>query len=292
MTEIITSLEGAAADAVLVPDGDDSLLRHTAGLMVPEHLRVVQSKAAAPKARMIVLFVRELKRGSKGRDVLAVKRALSKAGYIHWGGFTKTFGPYAVKALKRFQKAKGLKVTGVYDKKTHAKLAPSFDAYGVWLLGQNPNQSPEEKVAQAIVNTAIYTYNMRAQIHYSQGSHRMDFVRLKIRPPKVPTETDCSGIATFDYWAAYAPDPNGNHFNGYGYTGTMAGHGVQVRIKSIKDAKPANLALYGRRPNFSHVVVCIGGGKGISHGSEPGPLLVNLDYRGDLAEIRRYPMVA
>jgi murein DD-endopeptidase MepM/ murein hydrolase activator NlpD len=73
-------------------------------------------------------FHRQLKLGSVGRDVVAVKRALSRAGYIRWGKFTPVYGPYLVKAMKTFQKHYGILQTGVYGPYTHRALLPFFDA--------------------------------------------------------------------------------------------------------------------------------------------------------------------
>jgi peptidoglycan hydrolase-like protein with peptidoglycan-binding domain len=67
--------------------------------------------------------------GTRGKPALAVKRALSRAGYIKWGAFTPLFGPFAARSLKSFQKAEGLEVDGVVGPATLAKLAASFKAY-------------------------------------------------------------------------------------------------------------------------------------------------------------------
>ena len=39
------------------------------------------------------------------RDIIAVKRALSRAGFMQWGGSAPMWGPHAVRACKAFQKA-------------------------------------------------------------------------------------------------------------------------------------------------------------------------------------------
>lgn len=84
----------------------------------------------------LIPFVRTLPRGSIGPDVLAVKRALVKAGHGNGIALTMFMGAQAVENLKAFQKAEGLPVDGVYGSATHAKLAPFFDAYGISLLEQ------------------------------------------------------------------------------------------------------------------------------------------------------------
>ena len=50
---------------------------------------------------------------ARGVDVLAVKRALSRAGYLRWGNFTPLWGEFAAKAAKKFQQDNGIApVTG------------------------------------------------------------------------------------------------------------------------------------------------------------------------------------
>lgn len=236
----------------------------------------------------IVPLRRMLKRGTKGGDVVAMKRALSKAGFMKWGGFTRTFGVFAEQAVKRFQKAKGLKTSGVYDSATHRKLAASFDAYGAWLMGAKP----EPKVPpsdwdkrQRIVAAMLFLYHNRAAVHYTMTSRRMQGVREKLRPPLFPRWEDCSSSSTWAYWVAGVPDPNGLGYNGQGYTGTLARHGRKV---TLEQAQPGDLVLYGAAWPFHHVAVYAGAGRVISHGSEEGPYLLPIDYRSDRAEIRSY----
>ena len=58
----------------------------------------------------------------------------------------------------------------------------------------------------------------------------MEGVRDKVQPPDVPSYEDCSSFATWCYWTADAPDPNGLGYNGSGYTGTQVQHGHQVDV--------------------------------------------------------------
>lgn len=241
-----------------------------------------------PKA-LIVPFRRRLARGSKGGDVLAVKRALSVAGHMKWGGFTRTFGIYAERSLKRFQKAKGLKPTGIYSMETHRKLAPHFDRYGAWLMGAIPkrdDEGPDDPRAR-IVAAMTLLYHHREAVHYTMSGRRMQGVRMKLRPPKFPVWEDCSSSATWAYFAAGCPDPNGLGYNGFGYTGTLSRRGSAV---PTDQAKPGDLVFYGGGWPFHHVAVYAGHGRVLSHGSEGGPYLLPIDYRTDRAMIRTYPL--
>jgi hypothetical protein len=87
---------------------------------------------------------RPIARGDKGPDVLAVKRALKKAGYGKYLVMNRSFGSGLDRQLRKFQKAHDLPADGVYGDKTHAKLRYAFDFFGLQLLSQAPSVSPEE----------------------------------------------------------------------------------------------------------------------------------------------------
>ena len=64
---------------------------------------------------------RTLKKGMSGKDVTKVQKALKALGYDI--GVDGKFGKQTKETIEAFQKAKGLKVTGVVDKETLAALA-------------------------------------------------------------------------------------------------------------------------------------------------------------------------
>jgi peptidoglycan hydrolase-like protein with peptidoglycan-binding domain len=83
-----------------------------------------------------------------GDDALAVKRALSRAGFIPWQDFTKTYGEQAENGCKAFQKSVGITASddgppkGHYGESTHKKLLKAkaemkhewaFDAHSIQL---------------------------------------------------------------------------------------------------------------------------------------------------------------
>jgi len=49
-----------------------------------------------------VPFCRPLRPGARGLDVVAVKRTLSRAGFMRWGAFTQAWGTGATEACRRF----------------------------------------------------------------------------------------------------------------------------------------------------------------------------------------------
>jgi len=239
----------------------------------------------------VVPFRRMIRRNSRGKDVIAVKRALAKAGYLDWQPklFTRLYGPFTVQAVKKFQKAHGLHQTGVYDKTTHKKLAPYFDAYGAALMGTVaiPELPP---LRSRILNVATLLHNRREIVHYTQTARRMQIVRHKMSMRDISTAKaiyeDCSSSVTGCYYVAGAPDPNGLRYNGTGYTGTLGQHGRSV---SLARAKPGDLVFYGRGWPYQHVAMYLGHNLVWSHGSEGGPYApVAIDYRHDRAIIKNY----
>jgi len=233
-----------------------------------------------------VPFTRVLKLGTRGPDVKAVKRALCHQGCLkqRLRLVTPIFGLMVGQALQRFQGNHGLAVTGNYTEETHAKLVAGrhFDSFGAHLMASFSKGGKGEKLRKKISAAALYAH-AHAPRHYTQGGQRMEGVVKKVKPPKMWSFADCSAFATWCYWVAGAPDPNGLGYNGQGWTGTQVDHG-----KVVKDPKPGDLVFYGPGPNRTHVAVFVGNGKVVGHGQEGGPFLEVMDYRSDRGEIRRY----
>lgn len=143
--------------------------------------------------------------------------------------------------------------------------------------------SSEATRRKAIVYCAMWGYYHADEIHYSQGAFRMkDFGP----PPNVPENTDCSGYATWCYRVAGAIDPNGNSYNGVGFTGSLWDHGQHI---SIVQMKIGDLVFYGDPHSVhSHVAIYIGNNQVVSMGSEPGPFVLPIRYRADISGFATY----
>jgi hypothetical protein len=132
----------------------------------------------------------------------------------------------------------------------------------------------------------LYTYAKRVQIHYAE-QRPMDVVKLSEKQLRATfsagrsVSMDCSeGVTALCKWAGLR-DPNGNHYNGYGYTGTMLGH--LPHYSDPRRAKRGALCVYGPG-NGDHVaMVCEPGSDPLmwSHGSESGPILVRWSVERD-----------
>lgn len=236
---------------------------------------------------IIVPFGRTLRLGMFGKDVLATKRGLARAGHGTLGWATRSgpgAGPRWRTRMIAFQKEKGLQADGIYGPETHKRLSRYFDDYAVWLYAGQRTRTKRDQIAAA----ALYFHSINYRVHYTQGAGRMSIVRNKLRPPiPLPTQVyeDCSSFVTGLYWIAGAPDPNGRGYDGYGFTGTLAEHGKAV---SLADARPGDLLFYGHGVPWHHVAVLVANGRAVSHGSEAGPLIVVPTYRSDFGQARSY----
>ena len=240
---------------------------------------------AAPNVK----FPRDITRGCTGKDVVAHKRAISRAvpKRYPWHDFTPYAGDNFMRAVQAWKRSKNMnslprigRTAHEALERTHAKEKPdewAFDAVAVklahdyWELVQ---VKPESKVREAIVSAAFYWYAHRGRIAYSQyRPFQMG------KPLWVPSRWDCSAFATNVHYAGGAPDPNGRNYDHLGYTGTLCDHGV--RVGSIDQLDPGDLIFYGSsgsRPGFpsgspTHVAVYVGVKNGrhmvISHGHYP-----------------------
>lgn len=235
---------------------------------------------AEAEVRVVTPLARHLHYGLKGRDVTAVQLALRKAGVRHRQP-TGRYGRETVAQVAVFKKQHGIRVELGYGAKTHAALWPSFGRVARALYQDAYKALHQQTVAERVVAAAIYGWAHRDVIHYTQDARRMtDF----LPPPNVPNYTDCSAYVTWAYKSGGAPDPNGFHYNGYGFTGSQLANGERVSLAALH---LADLVFYGE-PVVGHVAVYVGSGKVVSHGSEAGPLLLDLHYRGDVNSARRY----
>jgi peptidoglycan hydrolase-like protein with peptidoglycan-binding domain len=212
--------------------------------------------------------------GSKGLRVRALNRALSKAGFRKWQIFSTVWNPWVTKALKNFQKSRGLPITGKYDKATHAKLARFYDAYSIrYMLNSAQMVSPEERKRNGFMAELMYIYNRRWNVHYTQN-----------RPwdtDKPPYGLDCSSSGEWASMQSGLPNLSGYTSWGYGNTDTQIYRLRRLgRARSLAQAEPGDPVYYGWNGDPSHVAYWIGGGRVWSFGSYPAKILA-WNYRTD-----------
>ena len=158
------------------------------------------------------------------------------------------------------------------------------------------NAAKRINTRKRVKRAAMLGYYNRARIHYSQGSGRWQGINRKQRAGngQYPTVADCSSFTTWVFWDATRIYGLGDFVNGAGwragYTGTQTQHGKRISGRWLL---PGDLVFYGGNQSVpGHVAIVVKGGRlnqalVVSHGSEPGPLLVRAAYR-PVNQIRRY----
>jgi peptidoglycan hydrolase-like protein with peptidoglycan-binding domain len=280
--EAFISVADAPVDEYLVPDvGDESPKQLETDELARAHALAAFIPQGKTAPKPVVPFTHPIQLGSVGKDVIGAKRAIWHANGLHVpAGATRSFGPIAVKQLQTFQEKHGLQPDGVLGPETLRKLGPFFDQYAFLLYeGYAPGADPHERMRRAIVAYALWGYNNRAAIGYSEYRPMTLLGDLE----HLPVSEDCSTFATKAYKFAGAADPNGYRpgYPGAGNTSTMRAHGIVVPLGS---ERPGDLPQY-RGPD--HVSTAVGSGRCVSHGSAIGPLLLPITYR-PLYEIRSY----
>lgn len=245
---------------------------------------------------------RPLQVGMRGKDVVAHKRAISRAApdLYPWLGdkFTPYYGVRFEEAVKKWQRRVGIKpATGASGKETHEKLEQTraknkpdewaFDAYAIRLESEFCKEFVKTD-RDVVVESGFFWYGHRMEIPYSQARPYQ-----KGEPPWVPDRWDCSGFVTVCYYAGGVPDPNGRNYDGLGYTGTLMSRGERITRGALQ---PGDLIFYGynsyARPGFpvgspNHVALYVGDRMVLSMGSYPMKY-AKYDYRNDLNHFRTY----
>jgi hypothetical protein len=262
---------------------------------VPLRMAAEHAVRAAPRRRVVPL-ARTMKRGVRGKDVLALQRALRKAKLSFDPKRTGRFDRATGRAVREFQQKKGLAVDGEYGPLTHAKLMPRYDAYGLALMIEAKRKQDDvvrpSNAVKIIEAAALHGYNNRHLMYYTQGPARWSGIAGNVMPPGVPIWSDCSSFATWCFWVAdritrRVPDPNRLAYRA-GYTGTLCwGNAARKGSK-----RRAALGFYGPHTH-GHVVISIGDGSMcVSMGSTPGPFYLPANYRSDVnADWSLYPGV-
>jgi hypothetical protein len=234
-----------------------------------------------------VSFCRDIKPGARGDDVIAHKRAISRADpkAYPWHEFSEFYGEFFKDAvIKMFPNSKGIigKVQheALEKKKARNKDEPAFDSVAVNLARNFCAEFTRDHTRDHIVEAGFFWYAHRASIAYSQNR-----AAIMCKPPTVPRRWDCSMFVTNCHYAGGAPDPNRMNYTGYGYTGSLLATGTKK--KSVDEILPGDAIMYGytthARPGFpvgspTHVALYVGNHKVLSLGSYPVKYLA-YDYR-------------
>ena len=238
-----------------------------------------------------------------GDDVIAVKRAISRAGFLKWSDFDGVYGETISDSVAKFQKSVGMDISGFYGDATHKKLKATKVPKGATHAGEDVFDqtaanlyknyaSAGTKPAKQLVQEKITEFCKRAisepDWYYSQNRA----VDISVNPDGSNT-SDCSGstIQAFHFakreTGINVPDPAKQGWSGYGNTNYYEDDHPTVS----GSYQVGDLAHYD-----GHVTVCYQGGnadtsKWFSFGSEP-PSSRTLHYRSDFRKVVRPPLVA
>lgn len=131
-------------------------------------------------------------------------------------------------------------------------------------------------VRQNIVAWAKWAVANRTHFNYSEGAHRMDSIG---HAGTLPVTADCSAFVTMCYNWAGAPDPNGNHYNHEGYTGTLLAHGHKITVSQVQ---AGDVIVYGPGTGW-HTAIIVEAGTDpltISHGQQGDPSYCRVSQDG------------
>jgi cell wall-associated NlpC family hydrolase len=150
---------------------------------------------------------------------------------------------------------------------------------------------PKTTARERAVRAAMLGVKHRDQIIYTQNPPRWDGISRRCRAfrNQFPKSADCSSFVTWCIWDALGGEKAGpDRVNGAnwraGYTGTQTSHGRRV---SMDDARPGDLVFYGSGGQIGHVAILVDDNKVVSHGSNPGPMVLAANYR-PIVQIRSY----
>jgi cell wall-associated NlpC family hydrolase len=150
---------------------------------------------------------------------------------------------------------------------------------------------PKTTARERAVRSAMLGVKHRDQIIYTQNPPRWDGINRVCRAfrGQFPRSADCSSFVTWCIWDALGgPKAGPDRVNGAnwraGFTGTQTSHGKRV---SMQDARPGDLVFYGSGGTIGHVAMLVDDNKVVSHGSNPGPMVLAANYR-PIVQIRSY----
>lgn len=212
-----------------------------------------------------------------GEDVREAQQLLTSSpfGSFHPGAIDGEYGPATAEATKRAKWALGYpdaQVDEVFGPvlraylKGEEQLPPDFQAR---IAARKHVQQQGLTVREKIVEAAKWGIAHEPDVHYQQ-LRPMDGLHHAFQ---LPLHTDCSGFATLCYAWSGAPDPNGQSFNGQGYTGTMLQHMRHIPQSAVQ---PGDLVVWGPFPG-AHVAIVLEHSADpmlCSHGQEKGPLAI------------------
>jgi hypothetical protein len=140
-----------------------------------------------------------------GADVVAVKRAISRAGFWPWRRFDNAYNDkFAKEGIKAFQKSVGLPQSGIYGKTTHDKLRntrskgkPSewaFDPFSINLIKNVIEREKTLTVVDKVREILAFCHKFEGPYIYG-GEHDGSFLDDDFKDG-----FDCSSSTSYVLW--------------------------------------------------------------------------------------------
>lgn len=222
-------------------------------------------KLQAPK------ITRPLYEGDAGDDVLAIQRMLYRGAIPNpTNAKNGSFGTKSMADVRALQSRYGIApVSGNVGQATFSQLWQYATEDDRELYNGFDPTPPPGTIREKLVDAARWSIANKAHADYQQ-------IRPYPRALANPFLTDCSGSTSCFYCVAGGPDPNGDDFSGYGYTGTQRAHGRSI---PFGERKPGDLIFYGDTEGAQHVCMTLDDvSRAYSFGSDP-PKEVAWNYR-------------
>jgi hypothetical protein len=210
-----------------------------------------------------------------GADIRAAQELLVEHMYLAGRDVDGQYGPQTAEAARQAKWDLGYPAKNVVP--TYGPILYSYlDGKSVPAAytkrAKERAKQPDTEAAKRgkLVEYGLWGIANEPLIHYAQ-ERPMEMGNLK----QLPTNMDCSEFVTKAYAYAKAPDPNGENYNGSGYTGTILAHCKPITRAMLKAGDPI---VFGPGTGH-HVVMALEAGPDpwcVSHGQEKGPQRIRL----------------
>jgi hypothetical protein len=248
-----------------------------------------------------------------GPDILALKRAtiraqrwdreFSQIDDVYYNRFAHGEGGniVATSGIAGIQRQEGIEDTGWIGDSTYQAMRrclvpigpnkgkPLFDANAVKLLKEASALFTQPTTMRQFYEWLDWLARREPNVLYDMA-RPIQPLADKEKPPKLPSELDCSGSLIYASWLAGLPSPDPAGYTGFGNTTSLRTKGAMIdpgRARSL--AMGQRVFAFYNGPD--HVVAVLPNGTVWSHGQESGPEIrvEGINYRSGFAECRVYP---
>lgn len=223
-----------------------------------------------------------------GNDILAVKRAISRAGYFPWASFDTVYSEkFAMEGVKKFQQANGLMATGNYGEPTHQKLCEvhragsftewAFDDMSIRMMEQydkKMNEAPDNLAKIKVRNLLNFCKMFTGPYNYG-AEHDGSFADDDFHDA-----FDCSSSTSFALYEFNLLGDDHSHVSGWFENWGQSGRGKYITVHAAEDHVWMEINIDGRYYRFDTS----------PHGDGPTGPRVRTRARSDSRFVHRHPI--